>query len=195
MLEFNACVAGFEKAPDQNPLQYIMKIGGDMGVMKKTAGGRRAAALSPEDLADLCRSLNKIPTNNSNANAGHGSPSKANKSSSGRVIGGADGDDDVDDDFSTHGIAASAVADNQQQHANAQLKSNQGYIFGSGSKKNKGNKGSGMTEMSNAITSKRARISIGPITRVLTSRGYHQLFHDVRFFLCTSESICFVALY
>lgn len=50
---------GYARAEDQNELDYLLDIAGDRAKMTMNAG-KRAAALSPEDLADLNRSLANI---------------------------------------------------------------------------------------------------------------------------------------
>ena len=52
-------VIGFEKPTGQNELDFVLDIAADRGKMK-LIGGKRSNTLSPEDLADLNRSLVNI---------------------------------------------------------------------------------------------------------------------------------------
>jgi hypothetical protein len=53
------CPAGFERSTIQSELDFVLDIAADKGKMK-LVGGKRGNALSPEDLADLNRSLVNI---------------------------------------------------------------------------------------------------------------------------------------
>jgi ABC-type multidrug transport system ATPase subunit len=183
---------GFERTQDQNPLQYIMKIGGDMGVMKKQPGsGRRSATLSPEDLADLCRSLNKITSASPPKQSGNGNHSRVIGSDGSFVntTNGAEPEDDIDDDYDTSSHNSS-YAHQQQPVVEASLldkargstnPTNSSFKPGANKRKASTSKRSaaGVTEKSNIITTKKIHLSVGPITRVLTTRGYHYVFRDV----------------
>lgn len=61
---------GFQMKSGQNSFEYLLDIAADKGVMAAT-NGKRGITLSPEDLADLCRSL---------ANINIGTSSKADNS-------------------------------------------------------------------------------------------------------------------
>jgi hypothetical protein len=58
-LSFALLCAGFERPPGQNDLDFVLDIASDRGKMK-LVGGKRGNTLSPEDLADLNRSLVNI---------------------------------------------------------------------------------------------------------------------------------------
>ena len=51
---------GFQRNVNQNTLDYILDIANDRGKMSFTGYGKRNATLSPEDLADINRSLSHI---------------------------------------------------------------------------------------------------------------------------------------
>jgi hypothetical protein len=53
------CPAGFERSTIQSELDFVLDIAADKGKMK-LVGGKRGNTLSPEDLADLNRSLVNI---------------------------------------------------------------------------------------------------------------------------------------
>jgi hypothetical protein len=53
------CPAGFERSSIQSELDFVLDIAADKGKMK-LVGGKRGHTLSPEDLADLNRSLVNI---------------------------------------------------------------------------------------------------------------------------------------
>ena len=139
-----------------------MKIGGDLGIMKKAAGGRRAATLSPEDLADLCRSLTKISTGKGSSK----SSARQSKSSITPV------DDDEEDDFDSN----SSSSTSRLSEANTETDAPTNI---SGKRKSQKRIGGGSNESSSVISYKPVIRSIGPLTRVLMLRGYHQVFRDV----------------
>lgn len=62
---------GFQMKSGQNSFEYLVDIAADKGVMAM-ANGKRGITLSPEDLADLCRSLANINIGSSSVKSENG---------------------------------------------------------------------------------------------------------------------------
>ena len=71
---------GFQVKSGQNLFEYLLDIAADKGVMT-AANGKRGITLSPEDLADLCRSLANINIGNSPVKADNNTSSPSSDSS------------------------------------------------------------------------------------------------------------------
>lgn len=71
---------GFQIKSGQNNVEYLLDIAADKGVMA-AANGKRGITLSPEDLADLCRSLANINIGSSPVKAEISTPNGSSDSS------------------------------------------------------------------------------------------------------------------